>query len=133
LVDPPDALSPAERYALTLLVDCARLIPVDDPAADVVRLEVIDPPGKPPELRPLVPSRWLIQKDDGVVRIFRPALKAVTEIASATAEQQSTEKDRHGRVPVARNGLVAVGMERHPVVSEAAVRLREAALAAAGR
>jgi hypothetical protein len=129
----PDTLAPAERYALELLVDLARLVPVDDPNADVVRIEVTDPPGKPPELRTLSASRWLIQPGEGTVRIFRPALRIVADIASAAREQKSTERDRHGRVPPTVNALVAAGMERHPIVSEAAVRLREAALASAGR
>jgi hypothetical protein len=129
----PDALAPAERYALELLVDLARLVPVDDPDADVVRIEVTDPPGKPPELRTLSASRWLIQPGEGTVRVFRPALRIIAEIASAAREQRSTERDRHGRVPPSVNALVSAGMERHPIVSEAAVRLREAALASAGR
>ncbi|MFI5206750.1 MAG: hypothetical protein ACHQU8_03405 [Gemmatimonadales bacterium] len=129
----PDGLTPAERYALELLVDLARLVPVDDPDADVVRIEITDPPGKPPELRTLAASRWLIHPGEGAVRVFRPALRFVTDIASAAAEQRSTERDRHGRVPPAVNTLVAAGMERHPIVSEAAVRLREAVLASAGR
>ncbi|MFI5279116.1 MAG: hypothetical protein ACHQU1_01365 [Gemmatimonadales bacterium] len=129
----PEGLAPVERYALELLVDLARLVPVDDPGADVVRIEVTDPPGKPPALRTLSASRWLIQPGDGFVRVFRPALRAVADIASAAREQRSTERDRHGRVPPTVNVLVDAGMERHPVVSEAAVRLREAVLASAGR
>lgn len=128
----PDALAPAERYALELLVDLARLVPVDDPRADVVRIEVTDPPGKPPELRTLSASRWLIQPGDGTVRVLRPALRIVADIASAAAEQKSPARDRYDRVPPAFNTLVTAGMERHPIVSEAAVRLREAALASAG-
>ncbi len=129
----PDALAPTERYALELLVDLARLVPVDDPNADVVRIEVTDPPGRPPALRTLSASRWLIQPGEGTVRVFRSALRSVAEIASAASEQRSAERDRHGRVPPGVNTLVTAGMERHPIVSEAAVRLREAALASAGR
>ncbi len=129
----PDGLPPAERYALELLVDLARLVPVDDPNADVVRIEITDPPGKPPQLRTLAASRWLIQPGEGTVRVFRPALRFVADIASAATEQRSTARDGHGRVPPTVNTLVTAGMERHPIVSEAAVRLREAALASAGR
>lgn len=127
------ALSPAERYALDLLVDLARLPPVEDGGADVVRIEITDPPGEAPNLRGLIASRWMIEPADGVVRIPRSTLRTLTDVAGAVAEQRSSASDRHGRVPPDVNLLVAAGLEREPVVAQAAACLCEAVLAAAGR
>lgn len=127
------ALSPAERYALDLLVDLARLLPVEDAAADVVRVEITDPPGETPDLRGLVARRWMVEPADGAVRIPRSALRSITEVAAAVAEQRSDVSDRHGRVPPDVNVLVTAGLEREAVVSQAAICLREAVTAAAGR
>ncbi len=128
-----EALTGAERFGLELLVDLARLVPVDDPAADVVALDVITEGNGAGSLVSLLAKRWLIEPGDGVVRVPRETLRAVTEIAGAAVEQRSGARDRYGRIPPAANPLVAAGLERGAVVSRAGVRLREAAVAAAGR
>jgi hypothetical protein len=54
---PWEALSPDERYGLSVLLDASRLLVVDDPAADVVRLTVTDEPAPPPTPCRHPPSR----------------------------------------------------------------------------
>jgi hypothetical protein len=117
-------LSSAERYALSVLVDLARLVPVDDPSADVVQLRVTDAP-------PAAPNRFTIE--EGAVTVSRGLLRWVTDVAGAGAEQRSTARDKHDRVPSAENPLVAAGTEREPVVSRASAELRDAVIAAAGQ
>jgi hypothetical protein len=126
-------LSPAERYGLDLIVDLARLVPVEDPDADVVRVEVPGAADAAPALPALIARRWMFEPGDGIVRVPRATLRCVTDLAGATAEQRSSARDRYGRVPPAVNALVAAGLEREAVVSQAALRLREAVTAAAGR
>jgi len=60
-------------------------------------------------------------------------LALVARIAGAAEEQGSAERDKFDRVPSHANPLVAQGLERVPVVSQAAVALREAVTRAAGR
>lgn len=135
---PATALTSAERFGLELLVDLARLVPMEDPAADVVQLEITDRVGRTDrasDLHSLAAGRWGMEPGDGVVRIARAALSVVTEVAGAAAEQRSIARDRHERVPSGENALVAAGerLERAPVVSRAARSLREAVLHSAGR
>lgn len=130
---PDAALTSAQRFGLELLVDLARLVPMEDPAGGVVAIEVVDGPGPGADLRSLAADRWGIEPGDGVVRIPRSSLEMATEVAGAVAEQRTEARDRHDRVPSAENPLVAAGMERQPVVSLAARSLREAVLRAAGR
>jgi hypothetical protein len=130
---PAAALTSAQRFGLELLVDLARLVPMEDPAADVPAIEVIDDSGPAADLRSLAAHRWGIQPGDGVVRVPRALLEMATEVAGAAAEQRTDARDQHDRVPSAENALVAAGVEREPVVSLAARELREAVLAAAGR
>ena len=126
-------LRPAEQYALHLLLDLARLVPVDDAGADVVRLEVTERPAESRELSAWTAAAWGIESTDGTVRVPRAALGYLAEIAGAVREQRSTAVDRFGRVPPQENELVRARCEREPVVSQAAQRLQRAALAAAGR
>jgi len=129
----PAGLSPPDRYSLTLLADFARLIPVADHTADVVSLEVTDRPPVFHDLRTWISAGWGIAPGDGVVQVSRATLRCVAELASAAAERGTTARDRLGRVPPAANALVAEGLERQPIVSQAAAAFRDAALAAAGR
>ncbi|HEU4569660.1 MAG TPA: hypothetical protein VFS07_03730 [Gemmatimonadales bacterium] len=115
---PPDA-SAAERWALETLVDLARLVPCDDPAADVVRLDAGEGDG--------------LRVHDGRVSVGRRTLARVVEVAGAGAEQRSTAADRHGRVPASAHPLVREGKERTPEVQRHARDLREAVARAAGR
>ncbi|OLC07421.1 MAG: hypothetical protein AUH42_03615 [Gemmatimonadetes bacterium 13_1_40CM_70_11] len=127
------ALRPAEQFALHVLIDLARLIPVEDPAADVVRVDVTDRPDGNRDLSGWVAARWGIEPADGVVRVPRAALARLAEIAGAVREQRTSAAGRFGRVPSEENELVQAAREREPVVSLAAQALQRAAIAAAGR
>ena len=129
----PAGLAPAERFGLTVLVDLARLVPVDDPAADVVTLEVVDAADAPLDLHKSGPRDILFTPGDGSVRLPRTALRAVTDLAGAGVEQRSTARDRYDRVPASENPLVRAGLERQPHVSQVAASLRRAVVRAAGR
>ncbi len=126
-------LTAAERFGVELLVDLARLVPMEDPRAEVVVLEVVDRAGAGADLSELAAGGWGIEPRDGVVRVPRALLARLTGIAGASAEQRSAERDPHDRVPSRENLLVAAGMERDPVVSLAALAFRDAVLRAAGR
>lgn len=130
---PTTPLSSAERFGLELLVDLARLVPMEDPAADVVAIEVVAGSGPDETPRALASRGWGIEPGEGVVRIPRPTLALVASVAGAAREQRTSARDRHDRVPSSENALVAAGMEREPLVSLAALALREAVLGAAGR
>lgn len=127
---PATALTSAEHFGLELLVDLARLVPMEDASADVVQLVATEGAC---DLRALASRKWGMEPGDGEVRIPRSALVMVTELAGAAAEQRSLARDRHDRVPSAENALVEAGLERDPVVSRAAQALRDAVLSAAGR
>jgi hypothetical protein len=129
---PAAALTGAQRFGLELLVDLARLVPMEDPAADVVAIEVVDGSRSGADLRSLAAQGWGIEPGDGVVRVPRATLELATEVAGAVQEQRTDARDRHDRVPSVENTLVAAGVEREPVVSLAARSLREAVLRAAG-
>jgi hypothetical protein len=129
---PAGTTGAAERYALTLMVDLARLVPVDDPAADVVRLEVVPGTGTA-TLAGMAGALWSFEAADGVVRVSAPVLRQLALVAGAGAERRSQERDRHGRVPSSANELVAAGLEREAVLGRAALALRQSAAAAAGR
>jgi hypothetical protein len=129
----PTALRGPDRRALTALIDLARLVPVADPGADVVTLELIDRPPRFAGLRAWKAEAWGITVGDGVVRLARAGLGLVTEVLDAAAERAAPVRDRLDRVPSAANALVAEGLEREPIVSQAAVALQTAAVAAAGR
>jgi hypothetical protein len=123
---PWEALSPDERYGLSVLLDASRLLVVDDPAADVVRLTVTDEPAPPPTpVDALTASALSVSPP--VVRVRRSLLAAVTAVAGLGAEQATPARDRHGRVPSAANPLVAAGRSREPLVSVVAAALRERA------
>lgn len=132
------ALPHEERWALDLLVDLARLLPVDDPAADVVSLHPVGPApvaggAIDAELRAARAAAWgIAAAGDGRVACERATLALVARIAGLADERRSAAADRHGRVPSAENALVRTGTEREPVVHEAAVALRAAVVRAAG-
>ncbi|HLZ45998.1 MAG TPA: hypothetical protein VKQ05_10015 [Gemmatimonadales bacterium] len=126
----PETSTTAERFALDLLVDLARLVPAA-PSLDVVRLELNDQ--LPRELRGWMAAGWGIEAGDGVVHVPRPLLYTIVDVAGAAAEQRSTERDRYSRVPSAANPLVRAGLEREPVIQRAALALQAAVRKAAGR
>ncbi len=121
----------AERFALGVLIDLSRLIPVDDPTADVVRLELVDSGAM--SLRECVEGRWPLELSDGLVRMPRGTLRETAMILLAKAEQEASQRDRLGRIPSETNALVQGGFERDPVISRAGGALRGAAVAVAGR
>ena len=130
----PDAssTSPAERFALDLLVDLARLLPAASGGAlDVVRLELTNQPAR--DLRGWMAAGWGLEIGDGVVRLPHAVLQTVLEVAGAAAEQRAPERDRYNRVPSSVNPLVKEGLEREPVIQRTARALRNAARKAAGR
>ena len=127
---PESGLSSAERFALDLLVDLARLVPAA-PALDVVRLELTNQPAR--DLRSWMAAQWGIDIADGVVRVPRAVLGTVVDVAGAASEQRTTERDRHRRVPSSANPLVREGLEREPVIQRAAMALQAATRKAAGR
>ena len=139
-VDPEAVLSPEEDYGLATLIDLARLLALEAGARaegeDIVRVTVTPSPtadrvGEPSDL---ARGQWAFAVRDGEVGIPRHLLARVTALAGAGAEQRSSARDRHGRVPSSENPLVAAGDFRDPVVSRCAAALRAAVVqAAAGR
>jgi len=118
---------------LLLLIELARLIPVTDATSDVVRIELTDRPASFTDVGAWRAAGWGIDAGDGVVRVADAALEMAWDIVTATAELESTARDRFDRVPATANALVAAGLEREPVVSQAATALRQAVVRAAGR
>jgi hypothetical protein len=129
----PGAAGAPDQRQLLLLTELARLIPVTDPSADVVRLEVTDRPASFASPSAWRTAGWGIESGDGVVRFARAGLRCAADLVAATAELATTARDRFDRVPAAANALVAAGLEREPIVSQAATALRRAAAHAAGR
>jgi peptidoglycan/xylan/chitin deacetylase (PgdA/CDA1 family) len=132
LPGPAAPLAASERYALEQLADLARLVPVDDAAADVVCVEVSDEPRDPGSLAVAAARGWHLTVRDGAVGVPRSVLRLLAGVTSARAERESSARDRHGRVPPAANALVTESLERDPVVSRAARALRHAVARAAG-
>ena len=131
-VSPGAAGAPDQRHH-SFLTELARHIPLTDPQADVVRIDVTDRPLAYDSVSAWRAGGWGIEPGDGVVRVARASLQLAWDLVTAEAEVRSTVRDRFGRVPAAANALVAAGLEREPVVSQAAAALRQAALRAAGR
>jgi hypothetical protein len=129
----PGAAGAPDQRQLLLLTELARLIPVTDPSADVVRVDVTDRPASFASPSAWRTAGWGIDPGDGVVRIARGALQLAWDLATAASEARTTARDRFDRVPASANALVSAGLEREPVVSQAAVALRRAAIRAAGR
>jgi peptidoglycan/xylan/chitin deacetylase (PgdA/CDA1 family) len=128
-------LGRAERFALDLLLDLARLLAYSGSGGgegDVVRLLIVES-GARAELASLRGRAWTIVAGNGVVTIERPLLTFVTQIAGAVAEQRTTAADRFGRVPSSENELAHAEAERSPVVSQIGRALAAAVRRAAGR
>lgn len=124
-------LGRAERFALDLLLDVARVVPYTGPA-DVVQLRIVD--GSPRvDLTSPTARAGTIVAGNGVVTLDRGILTSVTQIAGAVAEQCSSVADRFGRVPATENELVGAQAEQDPVVSRVARELAAAVRRAAGR
>ncbi len=114
----------AERWAFELLVDLARLLPLDPGSSGGVRAVLTDP----------APSQPAFAAVPGSVRVSRTALHQVVEVAGAAQEQRSTARDRHGRVPASANPLVQGGKERElPIHGHAEALLSAVRAAASGQ
>ncbi|MDQ6634709.1 MAG: hypothetical protein M3Z10_08130 [Gemmatimonadota bacterium] len=124
-------LGRAERFALDLLMDLARLLPYTG-ADDVVQLRVVEGNAHV-EVPSLRARTGLVVAGNGVVTMDRALLTLVTQIAGAVAEQRTTVMDRFGRVPAAENELASAELDREPVVSLVARELGAAVRRAAGR
>jgi hypothetical protein len=129
----PHTLQPLERFGLDVLVDLSCCPPVEDVSAGVVRLNLIEGQLDVSDLRACSARQWYIGRGDGVVSVPRRVLGRLGEIAAGTAEQRSTARDRFGRVPSSENALVQQNIAGEPVVARAALQLRAAVKASAGR
>ena len=130
LTTPAAHLRPNERYGLAVLLDASRLLPVDDPAADVVRLTITN--DRRDDYDAFLAGRWALTHEDGEVRFSRNVLSYVSDVAGAGEEQRSESYDPHDRVPSHENPLVRAERWREPVVSRHAAALRAAVRTAAG-
>ena len=112
----------AERWAFELLVDLARLLPLDPATPGGVRPVLTDPaPGQP-----------AFAALPGSVRVSRTALHRVVDLAGAAREQRCGTWDHLGRVPASANPLVQIGKERELPIHREAEALLAAVQAAAG-
>ena len=130
---PQESLTGIERYALDLLIDLARIPPVDDPSGDVVRLLLAERDAGASDLRACMARDWYLERGDGTVSVPRAVLRRLGQVATAAAERGTTSRDRYDRVPSRENEVVQAGLAADPVVSRAATRLRAAVIASAGR
>ena len=129
----PGALPAVERHALGILVDLARLLPVERGSGDVVSVAVHDAPPRGEASSRALLTHAAFAVEDGQVAVTRTFLRAVAEVVTAAAEQRSDAADRVGRVPTAENALARMDLMREPVVSRIGIALREAVGRAAGR
>ena len=123
-----------EQYGLSVLLDASRLLPVDDQAADVVRLVLRDPAAdRHDSFDGFVRGTWNLERSDGAVGVSRALLRHVAELAGGAAEFGAVSGNHTPRVPPDANPLVRADRFREPVVSRLGVALRNAAVAVAGR
>ena len=128
---PSSGATAAERFALDMLVDLARLVPAP-PAVEAAQVE-LTAGDRSPDLRSWAAAGWGIDTTDGVVRVSRALLRTVIDVAGAGDEQRATARDRYSRVPSSENPLVRAGLEREPIIQRAALAFQAAARQAAGR
>ena len=69
---------------------------------------------------------------DGNLTVSDAFLGLLTDLVSASAEQQSELRDRHDRVPAGANALVLAGQERDLLLQQVAADFRDAVIRAAG-
>ncbi|MDQ6830146.1 MAG: hypothetical protein M3081_14915 [Gemmatimonadota bacterium] len=123
------SLSAGERYGLDTLLDLARVVQIEDPAADVVRVRVRDDAADDD----IASASWTPAIGDGEIILSAKSLAFVVDVTGMSAEQHASQVDRFGRVRSVDNPLVTRRLEREPVVSHGAVALRQAIVKAAGR
>ena len=123
-----------EQYGLTVLLDVSRLVPVDDPNADVVRLAVSE--GESGDtFDAFLRGAWRFERADGSVTVSRALLTHVAALAGGAAEFEAIAREGNHvvRVPPEANPLVRAGRFREPLVNRLGIALRQAVVAAAGR
>ena len=125
------SLTPAERFALEVLVDLSTVLRCGT-AGDVVRAVVVGD-AHDVTCASLRGRAWGIAGGDGLVTVERSMLRFVADVVGAESEQRSTVADQFGRVPATDTRPVREGFEREPVVSTIASVLARTASAAAGR
>jgi len=121
----------AEQFGLELLLDLSRVLRFAG-NGDTVRLRLVGD-DEAVTLDSCLARGWYIERGDGEVAVPRAVLRLVTSIAGAAHEQHATIYDRFGRVRPEDNDLVTSGHERSPVLNLAALELRRAVVAVAGR
>jgi hypothetical protein len=125
------SLTPAERFALEVLVDLSTVLRCGT-AGDVVRVVVVGD-AHDATCASLRGREWGIAIGDGLVTVERTLLRFVADVVGAESEQRSTAADDFGRVPARATRPVREGFEREPVVSAVANKLARSARSAAGR
>ncbi|TLY45599.1 MAG: hypothetical protein E6K55_17025, partial [Gemmatimonadetes bacterium] len=90
---PQEGLTGIERYALDLLIDLARIPPVDDPSGDVVRLLLAERDAGASDLRACMARDWYLERGDGTVSVPRAVLRRLGQVATAAAERGTTSRD----------------------------------------
>ena len=132
---PAAPLSGREQYGLTVLLDVSRLLPVEDPHADVVRLMLSERAEPADTFDAFARGVWQLERSDGSVTISRALLAHVAALAGGGAEHDAIGRDGNqvARVPPEANPLVRTGRFREPVLNRLGVALRQAVVAVAGR
>ena len=125
------SLTPAERFALEVLVDLSTVLRCGT-AGDVVRLSVVGE-ARDVTCATLRSRAWGIAGGDGAITVERSVLRFVADVVGAESEQRSSVADQFGRVPASATRPVREGFDREPIVSMIANALASAARAAAGR
>lgn len=123
-----------EQYGLTVLLDVSRLVPVDDPNADVVRLAVSERESAD-TLDAFLRGAWQFERAEGSVTVSRALLTHVALVAGGGAELDAVAREGNHvvRVPSEANPLVRAGRFREPLLNRLGIALRQAVVAAAGR
>jgi len=129
-----DQLGAREQYGLSVLLDAARLLPVDDSTADVVRLVLLDRAAdRHDSFDAFVRGTWRLERSDGAVAVSRALLRHIADLTGGAAEFGAVSGNHTPRVPPDANPLVRADRFREPVVSRLGVALRSAVLAVASR
>lgn len=125
------ALTSLERFGLDVLLDASRLLRTDDSGVPATPLCIVEG-AEPSSLEALRAADWGLMVSAEDLAVSRGALRTLGRVAGLEAEARSDAADRFGRVPASVNVLVQEGLEREPVVSRAAARLRASVAAVAG-
>jgi hypothetical protein len=132
---PTAPLASREQYGLTVLLDVSRLLPVEDPHADVVPLMLSERDDPADTFDAFARGAWRFERADGSVTISRALLAHVAALAGGGAERDAVGRDGNHvlRVPPEANPLVRTGRFREPVLNRLGMALREAVVSVAGR